>query len=365
LPKPSIQRLPVRVRLIKSTKRVVIRGTQTLKVTTVGGRSVSHGQREVELRAGRGGIVVGKKSTKARELRITAATPVTLVSRKIRCYRRDKEAPGVYRGILRVFLHGGQLRVVNEVDIEHYLYGVVPAEVPSSWPPEALKALAIAARTYALYQAKHRSDWTYDLVDSDGDQVYRGTRCETKRTNRAVDATRGMLLIHARRPILAMYTANTGWHSASASHVFGTKLPYLTGVKDPYSPTQPMGRWKRTHQAKEIQQKLRKIGLRFGTIKNILPAAVTPSGRITRIKLVSSRGTKILRARSTIRRALDLPEVLLNITRRKQTYVFEGGGFGHGVGLSQWGAKDMASKGKSARDILHFYYRNVRVERLW
>jgi stage II sporulation protein D len=331
----------------------------------VGGESLAQGQNEVLLRPGRDGIVVGKRSTTAREVRITAATPVTLVSRTIRCFRRDQEAPGVYRGSMRVFLDEGHLRVVNEIDIEHYLYGVVPAEVPSSWPPEALKALAIAARTYALYQAKHRSDWTYDLVDSDGDQVYRGRRCETKRTNRAVDATRGMLLIHAQRPILAMYTSNTGWHSASARHIFDTTLPYLTGVQDPYSPTQPMGRWRRTHDAQEIRQKLQKIGLRFGTIQDIVPQAVTPSGRITKVKLVSSRGTKVLRARSTIRRALDLPEVLLNITRQEQTYIFEGGGFGHGVGLSQWGAKEMASKGKSAPDILRFYYRNVRVERVW
>jgi stage II sporulation protein D len=255
--------------------------------------------------------------------------------------------------------------VINEVDIEVYLYGVVPAEVPASWPLEALKTQAIAARTYALYQLKHRMDWRYDLVDSQGDQVYKGLHCAAEQTNQAVNATQGLILMHQRHPILAMYTSNTGWHSAYAEDVFDQALPYLIGVPDAYSPTQPMGRWKRTFTAKDIQRQLAHIGLQFGGIQDIIPQEVTPSGRIKKAKLVHSNGTQVLRARTTLRRALNLPEVLLKITRNQHTYVFEGGGFGHGVGLSQWGAKAMADEGKSAQYILQFYYRDVNLQKAW
>jgi stage II sporulation protein D len=162
-----------------------------------------------------------------------------------------------------------------------------------------------------------------------------------------------------------MFTSNTGWHSANVEHVFDQALPYLIGVPDPFSPTQPLGRWRRTHRAEEIRQKLAQIGLHVEAIQDIRSQEVTASGRVKKVALVHDNGTRILRVRTTLRRALELPEVLLQITRQQQTFVFDGGGFGHGVGLSQWGAKDMATKGKSARDILQFYYHQVSLEKAW
>jgi stage II sporulation protein D len=353
------------VRLLQDAQHLDISSGGPLTVATVAGQQVFQGQGEVTVRPDAGRLLVGKQAIQGTELRVTATAPLRIKQKEVQCSRQEAALPGTYQGVLRVILNNDKLQVMNEVDIEDYLYGVVPAEVPASWPPEALKSQAIAARTYALYQVKHRTSWRYDLVDSQGDQVYKGLQCVTAQTNQAVDATQGLILVYQHHPIFAMYTANTGWHSAYAEDVFDQALPYLIGVPDAYSPTQPMGRWTRTYQAKDIQRQLARIGLQFGVIQDIVPQEVTPSGRIKKAKLVHSNGTQVLRARTTLKRALDLPEVLLKITHDQQTYVFEGGGFGHGVGLSQWGARAMAEEGKSARDILHFYYRNVDVQKVW
>ena len=368
-PSPTVSPLPdrpgVRVRLLKAAGRVVIDGEARLTVISATGQTVHHGPGPVMLRPGVGHILVQRRSTGDRTLRITSAAPLTLMQKDIRCGRRQPASPGRYRGALRISLQDGKLEVVNEVDIEAYLYGVVPAEAYSTWPPEALEAQAIAARTYALYQSQRRRNRGFDLVDSQGDQVYKGIGCETGPTNRAVDATRGTLLLYRQRPILAMYTANTGWHSAHAKHIFGQPLPYLVGVEDPWSPTQPMGRWQRTYGAVEIRRRLARIGIRVDEITDIRSREVTPSGRIRTVALVHAGGVRVVRARTTLKRTLDLPEVLLRITRRGDAFVFDGGGFGHGMGLSQWGAKAMAEAGRTAEEILSFYYHDVRQRRAW
>ena len=366
---PPAGRPEVRVRLLKGVKRLVLSSTAGLSVTSGGGQTVYRGQGPVTLQPGAGDILVQRQSSRSRALRITASAPVQVMQKNVRCGRRQAAASGLYRGTLRVFLQDGKLRVVNEVDIEAYLYGVVPAEVPGNWPPEALKAQAIAARTYALYQSQHRQNWRFDVVDDQGDQVYKGVRCEARSTTRAVDATRGLILVHhdrPNRPILAMYTSNTGWHSAHVGHIFSQPLPYLVGVRDPYSPTQPMGRWRRTHRAADIRRKL--AGLirgRVDAITDIRPQEVTPSGRIKKVALVHAGRRRVLRTRTTLKRALKLPDILVGITRQGDSFVFDGGGFGHGVGLSQWGAKAMADAGKTVDEILPFYYRGVRVKRAW
>lgn len=362
---PSRLRPQVRVRVLKSVKKVTVSSPGLLTISSLSGKVLHQTKNKVTIRPDGNRLRVAGRRHSLRDVRISASGPIVLYSRAIRCQRSKPKQAGLYRGTFRVSLNKNRLRAINEVDIEKYLYGVVPSEVPASWPREALKSQAIAARTYALYQTRHRRRWQHDVVDNAGDQVYRGKRCETKRSTKAVDATRGQVLTYGKRPILAMYTSNTGWHSASVGQIFGKDLPYLVGVPDPYSPTQPMGKWRRTYPATEVRRKLARIGLRFGAIMDIIPQRVTPSGRVTKVKLVHAKGARTLRARTTLRRALNLPDVLIRIRRDQQSFVFEGGGFGHGVGLSQWGAKRMADKGKSVRDILRFYYDRTRLQTLW
>jgi stage II sporulation protein D len=266
-----------------------------------------------------------------------------------------------YRGSVIVSADGNTLQIVNRVGLEEYLYGVVTKESVASWPPEALKAQAIASRTYALYQAQHRQDRDYDMVDDEGSQVYGGVEGESGAGRRAVDDTRSMVLAYRGRPIYAMFTANAGWSTGDPKYIFNQPLAYLTATPDPYSPGETMGRWTRRYSASEIRRKLFDIGVRLGPMRAIQPRLTCPSGRIVRAAIVDDRGSHEMRTRPTLGRALNLPEILLDVRREGDNFVFTGGGFGHGVGLSQWGAKAMAERGFSAKEILTFYYRGAEL----
>lgn len=136
-----------------------------------------------------------------------------------------------YKGNLSVSRKRKGLTVINEIDVENYIKGVVPAEMPPSWNIEAHKAQAIAARSYALANQGKQFKHGYDLKDSDEDQVYHGVSGETKRTNDAVDATRGQVLVHKDKIISAYYHASSGGYTRSAKDVWKMDLPYTVPVK--------------------------------------------------------------------------------------------------------------------------------------
>jgi stage II sporulation protein D len=343
---PSIADVRIRVFKGQTAVRVAADGLQVLPLS-------SHGGGPIELSARAGMVVVG--GSNAPEVSLRARGPIEL--RAGRTVRH-------YRGSFTVRADGNTLRFINRVGIEEYLYGVVTKESVPSWPIEALKTQAIASRTYALYQVQHRQQREYDMVDDEGSQVYGGTDGEHVSGRRAVDETRGMVLVYKGKPIYAMFTSNTGWHTGDPKFIFDQPLAYLAAVPDPYSPSEQLGRWTRKHSAAEVRRALADIGVRLGPLRAIRPQFTCPSGRIVRVAIEDDRGPHAMRTRPTLARALKLPEILLDIRRDGDTFVFAGGGFGHGVGLSQWGAKHMASKGFTAPEILDFYYRGTELTTL-
>ncbi len=268
------------------------------------------------------------------------------------------------RGKVCVRPYKQRLLVINRVDIESYLLSVVPSESIASWPIETLKAQAVASRTYAYYQMLHRQRRLYDLVDNEGDQAYRGVTREHPRSTKAVRETEGQVLVYDGRPILAMFSANSGGFTADPKAVFDLSKPYLVAKPDPESLKGKMARWTRRFSVNEVERRLNRIGIRVKGLVNIYPYVVGPSGRIVKVKLVDSRGAKILRTRTTLRRALRLPDILMKIYKEDGRFVFEGRGFGHGVGYSQWGAAFMGKK-TTYRNILKFYYPNAYLVKLW
>ena len=340
----SASAVEVRVRVLKGQSRIRVEADGPLSITPAlaSGRAVEF--------AARDGKVVADSGDGVREVAVRADGPLT-----IRAGRTTRH----YRGGLTLRADGNSLLVLNRVGMEEYLYGVVTKESVPSWPIEALKAQAIASRTYALFQVQHRRDRAYDMVDDEGSLVYGGSEGESARGRRAVDETRGTVLVYGGRPIYAMFTANTGWHTGDPKFIFDQPLPYLNAVPDPYSPGEQLGRWKRDYSAAEVQRALASIGVRLGTIRAIEPRVSCPSGRIVRVAIEDDQGVHVMRTRPTLGRALKLPEILLDIRHEGDRFVFAGGGFGHGVGMSQWGAKNMAGKGFAAQDILAFYYRGA------
>ena len=339
----------VRVRILKGHARVRVESEGTLTVTPAG--SSTHA---VDLAATAGRVTFDQGQT-AREVTVRSDRPFVLHAGALARH---------YRGHLSVRADGGTLVLINGVGIEEYLYGVVTKESVASWPAEALKAQAIASRTYALYQVQHRQQREFDMVDDEGSQVYGGVEGEGPSGRRAVDATRGVILAYRGRPLYAMFTANSGWYTGDPAFVFDQPLPYFAAVPDSHSPTQQLGRWTRSYTGAEIRRKLADIGVELGPIRAIEPRKTCPSGRIIMAAIVDDHGAHVMRTRPTLGRALSLPEILLNVEHRGDQFVFKGGGFGHGVGLSQWGAKDMADKGLTAKDILAFYYRGAELTTL-
>ena len=270
------------------------------------------------------------------------------------------------RGELSLQVVSGKLSVLNRVNIEDYLRSVVPAESYASWPVETLKAQAVAARTYAYYQKLHRTGRDYDVRADTYDQMYGGVERETKRTDGAVQATAGMVLNHGGKPILSQYTANSGGHTADAGAVFGTPKPYLVAHADPASLEGKMASWKRSYSTGEIVQALRKIGVEATGLTAIEPAVTGPSGRLVKVRLRHAKGSTVVRTRTTLAssRVLNLPEVLMDVEKQGDRYVFRGHGHGHGVGYSQWGAAELGGRMDHQR-ILEFYYPHTVIEKMW
>jgi len=135
-----------------------------------------------------------------------------------------------YRGELRIININGKLNVINKLNIEDYIRGVVPSEMPSSWEYEALKAQAVAARSYALANLGKRASRGYDLNDTPQDQAYGGASAEKIKTNRAVKDTEGIVIIYDLKIIPAYYSASAGGQTKNASDVWTRDLPYIKSV---------------------------------------------------------------------------------------------------------------------------------------
>ena len=348
-PKPPVVEQPeVRVRLCRTTGEATIKGSPVC--------AEGLGCREsFTVRGSDGQIFVD--GTPVRERKIFFEGKSLL---EIRCGKKKKKV----RGRLMARLKDGKLYIINYVNIEDYLKSVVPSESYSSWPLETLKAQAVAARTYAYYQLLHRKNWVFDLVDDEGDQAYKGVKRERSKSTRAVKETSGGILSYKDKPILAMYSANSGGYTADAKSIFSLRKPYLVAHPDPESLKGKMARWTREFSVSEIESALRKRGIKVSGLQKIEPAEKGPSGRVIKVRIISKDGSKVLRTRTTLRRALKLPEILLEIKRKNNHFIFNGRGWGHGVGYSQWGSAILGKK-TSYDKILGFYYPNASLEKKW
>ena len=347
--KPPTAKPPeVRVRLCKTTKRVTIKGSPVC-ATGLGCRE------GFTVKGNDGKIFIDRSPVNERTIVFESKTPM-----EITCGKKKKKVRGKLKGKIK----GGKLYIINLVDMEDYLKSVVPSESYSSWPLETLKAQAVAARTYAYYQMLHRKNWDYDLVDDQGDQAYKGIKRERTKTTQAVNETRGRVLTYKGRPILAMYSANSGGYTADAKAIFSLSKPYLIAQNDPESLKGKMARWTRKFSVSEVEAALKRRGIKANGLKRIEAAEKGPSGRIVKVRIVSRSGSRVLRTRTTLRRALKLPEILLDIKRTDGQFIFNGRGWGHGVGYSQWGSAILGKK-TSYDKILEFYYPNASLVKKW
>jgi stage II sporulation protein D len=196
------------------------------------------------------------------------------------------DGKGTYRGKL-VAKESGGLQVVNKVGLDDYAAGVIANEMSSSWPQNALRAQAVASRSFGLSSSAGRG---FDVYDDTRSQVYGGKGTETKATNRAVHATSGEVVRYRKQVITAFFFSTSGGQTESVQYVFGgDRVPYLQSVKDPYDDLSPVHKWTVRYSQREMESKL--DGLFRGRLKKIKVIKTGDSPRIVRAKVVGSRGS--------------------------------------------------------------------------
>jgi stage II sporulation protein D len=269
-------------------------------------------------------------------------------------------------GILKVLARGGGLSLVNDVDLEEYIKGVVPAEMSPGWHPEALKAQAIVARTYALYQRMLNKSREYDLVATVQDQVYQGRQGGAdQRVQEAVESTRGIAVAYQNAPIYAAFSSTAAGPTEDAVNVWSKDLPYLKGVDCPFDVNAPRYQWRAVLKVQDLENTFRRQGVDMGAIASLTPFAYSRAGRVTKLRILHSRGELILRGED-FRRLIGysvIPSTQFDVESMGWEIAFSGRGSGHAVGLCQWGAKEMAEHGYSYATILAYYFPGTELKR--
>ncbi|HMV79108.1 MAG TPA: SpoIID/LytB domain-containing protein [Leptospiraceae bacterium] len=270
-----------------------------------------------------------------------------------------------YRGSLKIvpILSGGYY-AVNVLPIESYLLSVVPSEMPAGWHEEALKTQSVAARTYAVYQMLQNRDREFDMEADVSSQMYLGIRQENSRTTNAVNATKNQVLIHSGKPIVAYYHSHSGGKTASAEEVWGQKLEYAVPRESEYCDLGNKMEWSLSENWDSVSKKLGPLNL--GEIRDIRKITDTPSGRADTIEVVGSNSKTEIKGQD-FRRMIGfgrLKSLRFEIEKNENGIYFKGKGFGHGVGMSQWGAHGMSLKGFDYREILSYYYTGISLARL-
>lgn len=273
-------------------------------------------------------------------------------------YASDDKGALQISGLIQLVRRGKGLLLVNHVDLEEYVKGVVPAEVNPAWHPEMLKVQAVATRTYALYQHMLSSTRDYDVVAGIQDQVYRGRQGIDARVVEAVESTRGLVMTYQGAPIYAAFSSTAAGITEDAMVVWSKDLPYLKGVECPFDIESPYYQWKVSLKIGTLEKNLRQQGFAVGTISAITPLAYSRAGRVATLRIVHSSGELTIRGED-LRKAVGyavIPSTQFAVESFGQEVVISGYGAGHAVGLCQWGAKELAELGYSFSSILGYYY---------
>ncbi len=265
---------------------------------------------------------------------------------------------GWYRGRVLLVLVDGKVTAINWVDMEAYLYSVLGSEMYATWPQEALKAQAVAARSFVLYRREQASSKVYDVGADTGYQVYKGLISESPATQAAVQATKGQVLTHSNRVIEAVFHASSGGYTENVEDVWQRPVPYLRSVPD-FDQEAPVYRWSETFSADQFQKRV--VGI--GRLRQAIPERTTPRGRVVSMRLEGTEGSRVITGLE-LRRALNLRSTLFSISVAGDAIRIDGRGFGHGIGMSQWGAYGMARQGYSYQQILSHYYQGTALSQI-
>jgi stage II sporulation protein D len=346
------------------------------------------------------------------------------------------ESAGYRGGITAKRLPDSDMTIINKLPLEEYLYGVIPAEMPASWPKEALKAQAIAARGFAITNFNKNKQFDFNLCTTTDSQVYKGYGGEHSNTNMAVDETRNIVITCDGKLIAPYYHSDSGGCTEDSENIWLNRLSYIRGIKDDFSSDTPYSTWSVSFTKQEIKDCLADNNIFIGDILNIETASVSDNGRVlslvihgtagkttlkkeesrlvfglksnqftvdsdngdnddvsgnndyTELAVLSGTSFKPLRVNlnnkyiinnNGIYKIKNTGEILIysgkqykSVSRGESirrpniippnVFIFDGKGYGHGLGMSQYGARKMAELGYKYDEILTYYYTGVEVE---
>lgn len=293
---------------------------------------------------------------------LQAAQPIVLEPAKDTLLTWDKN---VYSGKIFIVPAGNSFHLVEHAPLETYLYGVLPYEMSYTWPIEALKAQAVAARTYTLKSLENVQNKNFDLYSDVRSQMYKGGGKQYDSVRKAVDETRGQVLTFDGKLFYTYYHANCGggtddvrsWNPGAAS------IKPLSGASCKYDAHSKSHTWQMNVSHAKVLAYAKTVGL-IGTLKSIKIARNTPTGRATNLTIRTSKGTKTV-ACGKFRLATGIRSCKIDkISVRKNDVHFSGKGYGHGIGMCQDGANGMAQKDKNYRTILNNYYPGAKITEL-
>jgi stage II sporulation protein D len=264
-----------------------------------------------------------------------------------------------YPGALEVLPSGGGLLVVNELPLDEYVAGVLRLEASDTWPREMLRAQAIVARTYAVYHRWLNGAKPFHLVASTAHQMYGGAVPEGSPLWAAVRETEGYVLLWEGQVFPAFYHTDSGGHTEDPRVVFtASNMPALRPVRSEFSGDSPHFAWNLELPLAHLSELLRRAGLGVGSVRGIEVLERSVSLRVTRLAVQGSQG-RVQLTGADFRRLIGndtLKSTLFAVAVDGQRARFAGRGYGHGVGLDQWGGKAMAEQGYTAFQILEYYY---------
>lgn len=264
-----------------------------------------------------------------------------------------------------------QLDIIGNLDLERYLQGVLPSEMPASWPLESLKAQAVASRTYVLFQKQSNRHLHFDVESSIMDQVYKTQKASTpwsRKIAKVIKETESMVLSQGGKAIKAYFHSHCGGHTEMAANVWTGAAGFNT-VKDPYCAKHTPLKWKLSKSLKDLEWAYKKFSgdTEIGSLINVQKGSKNLSGRVETLFLFFENGQIRKWEGVDFRKAIGFSKIKstrFQVLSKNQQVEFSGSGYGHGVGLCQHGAKSMAKLGKSYNEILKHYYPNSHLARI-
>ena len=234
---------------------------------------------------------------------------------------------------------GGNINVINVVDIDDYVKGVLPYEMNPQWPLEALKAQAVCARTYALWQSKHYSSYKFDVCNTTDCQVYLGLNQASALTDRAAEETAGMVITYDGKYAETYYCSSNGGASESAGNVWLEDLPYLVGKEDPYEGTIsiPGYRWSVSYTWDQLTRVLQSKGYSIGSVRDAYVSRTTPTGNVAEITFVDDSGDALRVTGETCRTVFYTTLFGETKSVRSMRFSITGGSGGSGVAVNEGG----------------------------